>query len=652
VKKQISHIIVCFVLCLIYTPLAAQQFELGNVTKEELQEKFHPADSTASAAVLYEKGRTYFDIEDSRWIIITEVVKRIKIYNKEGVTYGNVSVPYYTGKAMKEKVTFSDAVTYNLSNNEIVKNKVEKTAIFTNDASKTKKIKLMVMPNVVEGSVIEYKYIIRSPYIFSMPDWYFQSHIPVNVSEYTVGIPQMFKYNLIKNNYFPILENSEIKAHTIGFGRDRIAFNDLSITYSVANMPAFKAEAYIDNPQNYMSNVKHELASFKNIDGKEKNYTTDWSSVISTIYKEEGFGDELKKQSYFTEGLKPLLEGKKEEKEIISTVFNFVKERMAWNHKYGYDCNDNIKTAYETRTGNVGEINLMLTAMLKYAGLKANPVVLSTRENGYVSYMSVVSFNYVIAAVETGEGIILLDATDKNALPGILPIRAVNIIGRLIRDDMSSEEVSLLPQKQSKKVVVVMADIANDGTLSGKVKEKYEDYEAMTFRSDYHGNTTNLYTDNLKKQLKIDEITDLVIDESDVVSQEYAFVSKNECDVVNDRIYMEPMLFHTIGRNPFKEEERLYPVDFVYPTEKKYVYYIHIPEGYTVEHMPESVLLKDSQDIGTFRFNFAKDGNMIQVVVVNSINYARVSSEYYGAIKELYKNVITKQNEKIILKKA
>ena len=40
--------------------LFGQEIKFGKVSKEELEEKFHPIDSTASAAYLYKKRRTFY----------------------------------------------------------------------------------------------------------------------------------------------------------------------------------------------------------------------------------------------------------------------------------------------------------------------------------------------------------------------------------------------------------------------------------------------------------------------------------------------------------------------------------------------------------------------------------------------------------------
>jgi hypothetical protein len=50
----------------------------------------------------------------------------------------------------------------------------------------------------------------------------------------------------------------------------------------------------------------------------------------------------------------------------------------------------------------------MLTAMLRYAGLTANPVLVSTRSNGIAPFPNRTAFNYV---AETPKGLVLLDAS-------------------------------------------------------------------------------------------------------------------------------------------------------------------------------------------------------------------------------------------------
>ena len=61
----------------------------------------------------------------------------------------------------------------------------------------------------------------------------------------------------------------------------------------------------------------------------------------------------------------------------------------------------------------------------------------------------------MIAAVETPEGLILLDATSKFSTPNVLPFRDLNWMGRLIRKDGTSEEVDLMPKTASNDYVTM-----------------------------------------------------------------------------------------------------------------------------------------------------------------------------------------------------
>ena len=151
---------------------------------------------------------------------------------------------------------------------------------------------------------------------------------------------------------------------------------------------------------------------------------------------------------------------------------------MAWNESYGYDCVKGAAYAYEAKVGNVAEINLMLVAMLQYLGIDARPVILSTRNNGITTFHSLESYNYVVAGVESMGNVILLDATNKEGVPGILPLRALNGSGRMIKSGYKVEEVNLSPTSPSKENVTIMAEISKDGILSGKLKTQYFDYNA------------------------------------------------------------------------------------------------------------------------------------------------------------------------------
>ncbi len=672
-KKNI--ILAAFTLLLSITGFA-QKFELGKVSIDELKEKTHKEDPSASAAILYKKGVTHFDFDNSGdWIIVTDVEVRIKIYTKNGYDYANVEIPYYTKGLDKEEVIFTDAVTYNLNGNNIEKTKLKNEGEFKEDYTVNWHLKKITLPAVKEGSVIEYHYQIKSPFIRNIPTWYFQGKLPTNSIEYTINIPQYFTYNRILSPYFPIKEEEDTKKETKvfsssstkgGYGRNSsvlknevgtVTYYEIKKTYSAENVPALQDEHYVDNIENYLSFVKHELSKTRFPNQEEKKYASDWDAIVKSIYNDEDFGRELDEKDYFEEDLRVLInETNTTRGELITMIYNYVRDRMAFNENYRYECVDGVKKAYANKTGNVAEINLMLVAMLRYAGLNANPVLLSTRANGHVSFVNRTEFNYVVAGLESQNGIMFLDATTKNGVPGLLPIRALNVTGRVIRENLSSSEVFLTPVINSVENTIVMASLNNDGSVDGKIRTQYFDYNAYVFREAYLNTNPEGYILEKEKKLGNIMISDYNLandkDYDKPIVEGFSFKNNAAADVIGDKIYLSPMLFYTMKENPFKQEKRAYPVDFIFPHQDRYNISITIPDGYVVESLPESATVVMDGNICVFRFNIAQRGNQIQMVISNDVNVGRLNPEYYNDLKTYFNDVFTKQNEKIVLKKA
>ena len=61
------------------------------------------------------------------------------------------------------------------------------------------------------------------------------------------------------------------------------------------------------------------------------------------------------------------------------------------------------RKAYLEGEGNVADINLLLIAMLRSQGVDANPVLVSTRNNGIPLFPTRKGFNYVICKRSKGD---------------------------------------------------------------------------------------------------------------------------------------------------------------------------------------------------------------------------------------------------------
>lgn len=659
------------ILALIFPVLVfAQEYELGKVTIQELNQKQHPTDTSAVAAILFNRGKTYFDfIENSHFILVTEVEVKIKVYKKEGLDWANKEVNYYIGGTNDESVIINKATTYNLVNGKIEKTKLDSEGEFKENLNKFWATKKFTMPNVKEGSVIEYKYTIKSPYFSNLQDWKFQQTIPVEYSEYKTIIPEYYSYNFFSRGNVPLNPKKETKYRTIDIldttalqqrqnasrTADRVSLSENVTTITAINVPALIEEDYTNNIENYLSSIQYQLASKQYPGEMIKIFSETWEDVAKNINENSSFGEELKKDNYFESDYVNLISGKELNNDgKITAIYNHVKNHYKWDETFGIYTDAGVNKAYKEKIGNVAEINFTLIAMLRKAGFSAHPILLTTRSQPINLYPTTTAFNYVICGVEIGDKTIFLDATDKNLKQDVLPTRALNYVGRLVRQNGTSIAVDLSPTIHSKNAVMIFASIDNQ-TIKGNIKETMTENRAYNFRDKNGGISEDTYLENIEKNMPGFEISEYKIENKknaeEPVKEDYYFTSTNEIEVINDKLFFKPLLFFAIDENPFKQNKRDYPIDFKYPMYDSYTITYNLPQGYVVESMPEKMNIATENNFATFSFLTGVVGNKVQIVSNFYINSSLIPSEYYDSLKGFFNEVYLKMNEKIVLKK-
>ena len=110
-------------------------------------------------------------------------------------------------------------------------------------------------------------------------------------------------------------------------------------------------------------------------------------------------------------------------------------------------------------------------------------------------------------------------------------------------------------------------------------------------------------------------------------------------------------MFLSNTSNPFKLDDRKFPVDFITPWRNKNTISIEIPKGYKVESVPAPTAISMADNYGVFKFQIVQSANKIKVLSIVQINKAIVTPDYYPELKELYNRIVKKQTEKIVLVK-
>jgi hypothetical protein len=426
--------------------------------------------------------------------------------------------------------------------------------------------------------------------------------------------------------------------------------------YNLRDLPALKEEPYVDNIDNYRFLITYELKSVQFPNSGLKEYSTTWDEVIKTINKSDNFGKQLVKTKFLKEDVLRIKSMGTGLIEITNNTFDFVKNKMNWDGYYGKYTNEGIEKAYKESTGNVSEINLLLVTMLRESGVKANPVLVSTRKNGVPIFPTLEGFNYVIACAEIGGEDILLDATEKLITPGELPKRALNWEGTLVLEDGRSRKINLYPKKLSQGNTIMNVTINEDGSLLGKQRSSFTNLEALKYRKNYKKYTKDEYVEEIINTYAFDDVVDFEVKNIEELNkpimETYSFEFDEGVDVIGNEIYISPLFFLKMAANPFKLEERNYPVNFVYPQSRKKIINIKTPVGYKATSLPEPIKMSLPDGMGSFMFNITEIEGGLNVISSFKINTAIIPAYKYLELKEFYNQRVMKEAEKVVLTKS
>ena len=650
----------------------AQDFRFGKVSKEELLQKEHTLDPSANAAILYRETQTKFQLfQGSGWYMITEYYERVKIYNKEGFDWANITIDLHK-KSDEDKLIGLKAYTYNLNSKGKVDNvKLSKDGILEQETSKYSSQIKITMPDVKEGSVVEYKYTIKSPFVYNIDQFRLQEKIPVNKVSVVFKTPEYYQFKIHQLGGIPYQINSSVQDRSMSVRttvRDnsgmtgmkprtqmhKITYKETTYEIDMESVPAINQVPYAVNVDNRTA-LQFEMIS-QNFDGCAiEIHTTSWEAVSESIYNIDAFGQELGYQNYFEKDIDAVLVNVANPEEKANKIFLYVLNKMEWNGSHSY-LSTGVKTAYKKGSGNVADINLMLTAMLRYANLEANPVLVSSKSNGTPLFPSPNGFNYVLTAVELPQGTILLDATNKNAEFGVLKSDVINGNGLLIQEEGVSSSIALRSQTPAVKSSMLNVTIEPEFSVTGEARNRFTGNYAFQYRAKYKGlndetqlklleenlNQTELFNHSFKNLEKLGQ----------PVSLEYNFKSLEGVAEVAGKLYFSPMVFLATQENPFKSETREYPIDFGFPMKDRYIVNIALPEGYQVASIPENVIYSLGENLGSYKYQISQVENTLQLSVELAIDQSFFAAEEYGNVKKFFELLIAKENEKVVLVKV
>jgi hypothetical protein len=640
-------------LLLLTTPefLRSQISEVsfGQIPMEDMEMTVYPPDLSADAVILENHASSSMMIMD-KITVSTDRYVRIKIINTDGLDYANIEMPY----GSDEKIAGLKAASYNLEDGKVVQTMVDKKSIYYENTSRYTSTLRFSFPNVRPGTVIEYKYTLESPDYFSLYTFRFQEELPVRRCNFRIEFPGYFEFKFVTGGDFKkIIYRREQR---------RVPFGTSSVegfvgTWIGNNIPAYIEEPFSTGSDDYYTHIGFELSKIDIPGYYFEDVSPTYPKLSEKLLNRIDFGEYFIKNSPVRKKAEEIKAQGGSETDILRRIYTYVSGYMMWNGYNDFTASASMAKTHGDARGNSADINLMLLSMLRVAGIVADPVIMSTRENGLVNpfFALIRRFNHVVVAATADGKDWVIDATDPVRPFNMLPEECLNGQGWLV-SRTGGLWIDLTNGEHHGKNVKLEMDLESNGNLKGRSVTTYESYDAWQVRKFCSLQGEEAYSDFVQAEQSTWRIKDLVLENmknlEEPVTEKVSFEIPDATETREGIMYLNPVLTDRNESNEFYAEERISVIDLACPSVNRYSCTITIPEGWTVAELPQSVNLRMDGGGAAFSYNISTEGRTIRLdseITFSTITYL---PEKYATIRNFWSSIIRKQSEVIILRKV
>jgi hypothetical protein len=611
----------------------------GFVDTADLKMTHCDFEKDANAMVLFDRGEMALTAPE----IILERQRRVKVFNDNGKGEANIHIEL-NNRFGTETILEIEGETINLENGKIRYTKLDPKLIYAEHTDKNKDVITFSLPDVKAGSVFEYRYMWARNFSRNFPPWNFQCNLPTRYSQLDAFINPMLTFSVYQNT-----------ANV--FVRDTVSMGGFGHVWAMANIPSTRDEAYMRSAADVLQNLTFIISAVK-VNGQTVNIDQSWSDVGREIAAEKDFYKPYDQSLHDEDDLVKKAAALKNDDQKIAFLFNQVKTVMKYNDLKNWMSKDGIKAAWKRKSGSWGEINMILNRLLNLAGVKAYPMLVSTRDNGKIlsNFTNIYQINKLVSYVPVDSArYYVLDATDKYNVYNQVPFDLLNSYG-LYLNKLKNEYplVFLKNGAQVRQAVFINADINPDGTMNGNAQISSFSYQKGTRLELHKMLDEEKYKQYLTENDNNLKITSLQLEDAEVDSlplmQNVNF--KLDLPGTDDKyIYFNPNLFTSLHSNPFLSKERVSDIDFgcsnIYTINGRY----KMPAGYKIDAMPKmETLVMHDRSIIFKRIIGEQDGYIIVNYVIN-YKKSLYSHADYPDIYAYFKQMTEMLNEQIVFKK-
>lgn len=631
-------------LLVIYAAPPAATNEWPVITAEEKALTQVPGHPNAPAVVLLRQGLVHLD-DDNRSSYV-DFFTRIKILNDEGRDYGTVAIAsneFMRTKDIEGRTHLPDGRVVNL----------EANATFEKEFSDyySTSITSCALPEVVPGSIIEYRYRSYFDSVFYPRVWYFQFELPTIINTVTFELPRTMAFYPVEVD---TLNHVELKRETKVNARGGI------LTYTMENLPAVPDEPY-RFPFADLSARVVVLPGIDNSYNPPLHLFDKWESLMNIAFGGPTWGYVGFKKDARTAKKTARRLAASQPESPARAIYEWVRNEIELEPYVGVMVGE--KTAdevIESQHGDAAELGLLLETMLDLAGLNADLVWANPRDQGRVMRHAPNprQFDSLLVTIHRDGTNLFLDPSDSTVSYGELAPELQGVPCLVVKS-RKKFEWSVTPQKtstQSARIADINMDLNPDGSLSGTGRLQLTGNHAwkrFEWR-DTEEETQTAWNEWIEDKYSGYDITDVTVDEqrdSDVITVTWSMNQRDE-EVLGDESVIDPSSPLQTRRNPFTltPRQRATPVQLRFPDTDTVNLKLSWPEAWIVDAEPPAT--EFSNAAGCYRTELTVDHEKRTAGYSRTMEIAEIEfigGEAYTALHELLKTAVRQDTQSLIL---
>lgn len=596
----------------------------GLYSEKELNTLFCPYDPGASAVILLDEG---YNAYSEPGALVLYHRRRIRILKQSGLHYANIEIPFYTG-GNGELVRSVRAMSYTPEGNGFVTTVMDSASIYTNKLDDYYAKIVFAIPAVKTGSIIEYSYEVVRPNYMPIPDWFFQTDIPVLKSALQFDYPILYPFEYL----FRTDREHNVKVK-------RSPGQSPGIYFEMENIPALEYEPLMGAASDNLMGIRFQLLGLQTLTGNQNDAMLNWKKLAVELDDHPDLGLLFRKDIDMDPELERQISGVTDADGKIGAIYTYFKSHYSWNGLYTRFARDGFRKIQKEHKGASGELNLLLVKMLKQSGIEAYPLLAADKHFGIADsiYPSLEAFTKSVAIAYSGSRYYVLDATDEHNIPALIPASLLNTF--VLQIDNKKPRFFRLTTSDAvySRLISISSSLGADGTLSGEMETSCGGYAGQLDEKAWKEDPA-LFSKWVISRSPEGLVPESVNCEKDSLAAAlYESVKFHmPLNAEGGYILLRYDFFRDLSKNIFTAPVRATAIDFLYPLNINTEFVIQLPEGAeTGEILPDQVVRTAEKDMMIAR-TIRRSGNELKINISFSQSGALFPAYRYDSIRKFY----------------